>query len=210
MTLTNPFVALVLAAACGCSAPPGTGLIGGDVPAAPGPNASVADDAGAAMSPGPMSPATSGTDAGGPVAATADAGKNETGAPPPPPPPPPPSVFNGAGAFVTMTAADTHNAGQNCMNGCHNHGFTFAGTLTNGAGAAVAGAEVRLVDSTGAAISVFTGPSGNFHSSTPFTGAAHVGARTATKAVDMVGTIAVGGCNGCHTTGGTVTPIHVP
>ena len=209
MTTTNAFVALFLAAACGCSAPPGDGLLGGDIPAAAGgPNGSVADDAGA--SPGPTSPATSGTDDGGAVVAQADAGRSETGAPPPPPPPP--SVFNGAGPFVTTTAADTHNAGQNCMNGCHNHGFTFAGTLTNGAGAAVAGAEVRLVDSTGVAISVFTGPSGNFHSSTPFTGTAHVGARTATKVVNMVGTItaAGGGCNGCHATGATVAPIHVP
>jgi hypothetical protein len=209
MITKNLGVALILAAVCGCSAPPGSGLLGGDLPAGGGPNGSFADDAGAAASPGPMSPATSGTDDGGVPVATVDAGMTETGAPPPPPPP---SVFNGAGAFVSTTAADTHNAGQNCMNGCHNHGFTFAGTLTNGAGAPVAGAEVRLVDSTGAAISVFTGPSGNFHSSTPFTGAAHVGARTATKTVNMVGTItaASGGCNGCHATGGTVTPIHVP
>lgn len=209
MTSQKRFAALLLAVACGCSSPLGGGLIGGEDPAGAGggPSASSAGDAGGATDPGPMSPAmNSAEDGGGPVA-TSDAGKSETGAPPPPPPP---SVFNGAGAFVASTAGDTHNAGQNCMNGCHNHGFTFAGTLKDGAGNGVAGAEVRLVDSSGAAITVHTGTNGNFHSATPFSGPAHVGARTATKAVDMVGMITAGGCNGCHATGGTATPIHVP
>jgi hypothetical protein len=121
--------------------------------------------------------------------------------------------FAGAPAFVTQVAGTTHNAGQNCMGGCHNHGFTFAGTLTDGAGNAVAGAEVRLVDAAGNATVVHTGSNGNFHSSTPWTGPARVGARTATNTAVMVGALttpANGGCNGCHATGGTVAPIHVP
>ena len=126
------------------------------------------------------------------------------------PPPPPTSVFTGAGAFVGRTTSSTHNAGQNCMGSCHDHSFTFAGTLTDGAGNGVAGAEVRLVDGSGTAITVHTGPEGNFHSTIPFAGAAHVGARTASNTVDMVSTITNGGCNGCHATGGTTTPIHVP
>ncbi len=128
------------------------------------------------------------------------------------PPPPPPNVFTGAPAFVAQIAAGTHNAAQNCMGGCHNHGFTFAGTLTDGVGNGVAGAEVRLVDANGTAISVHTGPEGNFHSSTPFVAPAHVGARNATKTALMVTslTAANGGCNGCHKTGGATTPIHLP
>ena len=128
------------------------------------------------------------------------------------PPPPPPNVFTGAPGFVSSIAADTHNAGQNCMGGCHDHGFTFAGTLTDGVGNGVAGAEVRLVDANGTAISVHTGTNGNFHSSTPFVAPAHVGARNATKTALMIGslTLANGGCNGCHKTGGTAPMIHLP
>jgi hypothetical protein len=129
-----------------------------------------------------------------------------------PPPPPPTDVFTGAPAFVSQTAGGTHNAGKNCMGGCHNHGFTFAGTVTNGAGAGVAGAEVRLVDANGKAISVYTGSNGNFHSSTSFVAPAKVGVRNAAaKAIMITGlTAAQGGCNGCHATGGTQTPIHLP
>ncbi len=127
-------------------------------------------------------------------------------------PPPAGNVFTGAPAFVSQTAGSTHTAGLNCMGGCHNHGFTFAGTLTDGNGKGVAGAEVRLVDAKGVAISVHTGSNGNFHSSTSFTGPAHVGARNAATTVVMATALqpANGGCNGCHTTGGTTTPIHLP
>jgi hypothetical protein len=122
------------------------------------------------------------------------------------------NVFSDAGAFTSQTAGSTHNMGKNCMGGCHNHGFTFAGTLTDGAGNGVAGAEVRLVDANGKAISVYTGTNGNFHSSTSWTAPAHVGARNAANTVLMVTSLAStnGGCNGCHVTGGTVVPIHIP
>ena len=127
-------------------------------------------------------------------------------------PVPPSDVFTGAPGFVSTVGASSHNAGQDCMNGCHDHGFTFAGTLTDGAGKGVAGAEVRLVDANGKAISVHTGPNGNFHSSTTFTGPSNVGARDASNKALMVATIqpANGGCNGCHANGGTTAPIHLP
>ena len=129
-----------------------------------------------------------------------------------PPPPPPVDVFTNAPAFVSTIAPDSHNAGQNCMSGCHDHGFTFAGTLTDGHGNSVVGAEVRLVDKNGAQISVHTDPSGNFRSSTPFTAPAHVGARDATNKAMMVTALTAsnGGCNGCHANGGSVAPIHLP
>jgi hypothetical protein len=128
--------------------------------------------------------------------------------------PPPAGVdpFAGAPAFASQVGPDSHNAGQNCMGGCHNHGFTFAGTLVDAAGNGVAGAEVRLLDTSGVAVSVYTGPNGNFHSSATFTAPAHVGARDATNKALMVTALAAsnGGCNGCHATGGTVAPIHLP
>lgn len=214
---SNLFAALLVAVACGCSGTTGSGLLNGEDPAG-GANAAPTDsasDGGASGEPGsPGTPGAPGPTGPGPVSGmdsgtvgVPDAGHDSAA---PPPPPPPPGVFDGAGAFVAATAAATHHAGENCMNGCHNHGFTFAGTLTDGAGNGVAGAEVRLVDANGTAILVNTGSTGNFHSTTAFTGASHVGARTATKTVNMSGTITNGACNGCHVGGGTTTPIHVP
>jgi hypothetical protein len=121
-------------------------------------------------------------------------------------PPPPSDVFTGAPAFNCTALGNSHNAGNNCMN-CHNGAggapkFTFAGTLRNTAGAIVAGAEVRLVDSAGKAISVCSDNSGNFHTGQTWTAAAHVGVRNASKKALMVSTITDGGCNGCHVTGG--------
>jgi hypothetical protein len=128
------------------------------------------------------------------------------------PPPPPPDVFTGAPAYVSTVSASSHNAGQDCMNGCHNHGFTFAGTLTDGNGKGLAGAEVRLVDASGKAISVHTSANGNFHSSTSFAAPARVGARNAASKAIMVTslTAANGGCNSCHATGASTLPIHLP
>ena len=130
------------------------------------------------------------------------------------PPPPATDAFTGAGAFVSQSGGSGHhNPGKNCMGGCHNHGFTFAGTLFDAAGAPVSSAEVRLVDSAGKAILVHSGTNGNFYSSTPWTPPAHVAARTAANKVVMVAALSAasnGGCNGCHTTGGTAPKIHVP
>ena len=126
-------------------------------------------------------------------------------------PPPPSDVFTNAPPYVKTVAQSAHNAGKDCMDGCHNHGFTFAGTIYDAAGKAVAGAEVRLVDANGKAISVHSGSDGNFHSSSSWTGPAHVGARDATNKALMVSTLATGkGCNGCHTNGGTAPKIHLP
>jgi hypothetical protein len=174
--------------------------------------AASSDDAGGGST--SMSTTATGSDGGeGGTVDPQDAGK----APPPPPPadagaPPTVDVFTGAPAFVSNVASDSHNAGQNCMGGCHDHGFTFAGTLTDGNGNGVAGAEVRLVDTNGVAISVYTGSNGNFHSSTAFTAPAHVGARDAADKALMITALTAsnGGCNGCHATGGAVAPIHLP
>jgi hypothetical protein len=122
-------------------------------------------------------------------------------------------VFAGQPAYALGTPVNGyHNPGQNCMGGCHNHGFTFAGTIYDGSGTAVSGAEVRLVDSTGNGISVYSGTNGNFYSSAAWTASATVGARNATNTQLMVESLSSsqGGCNGCHATGGATSQVHLP
>jgi hypothetical protein len=121
-------------------------------------------------------------------------------------------VFAGEGAYVSMSGGSGHhNAGQDCMSSCHNHGFTFAGTLYNGSGSAVSNAEVRLVDSTGKGISAYSGTNGNFYSSSSWTGPGTVGVRDATNpGIDMVATVSTGvGCNSCHSSSGSTSQIYV-
>jgi hypothetical protein len=140
---------------------------------------------------------------------------------------PPASVFNGAPPFTPATGSSTHNAGKDCMQ-CHAGGggnapqFAFGGTLYDGSGKAVVGAEVRFVNASGTATSVYTGPSGTFYSrGSGFAGPAHVGVRNATSQEDMYTALQAtsqppastgGACSACHCTGGTCTQalIHLP
>jgi hypothetical protein len=134
--------------------------------------------------------------------------------------PPPMSVFTGQPPFASQTGPSTHNAGQNCLN-CHGSGggnvpqFSFGGTLYDGKGNPVVGAEVRMVDAKGTGTNVYTGPQGTFFSEGGgFAAPARVGARNATSTADMLVTLQAsgGGCSSCHCsgTGCSTTPIHLP
>ncbi len=127
------------------------------------------------------------------------------------------NVFATAPKFASNTSGSSHNAGKDCM-GCHASGggeapqFAFGGTLYNGSGSPVAGAEIRVVDANGNATSVYTGPEGNFHGSGSLATPAHAGARNATTTALMVSSLTYGGCNRCHCTGTgcTTAPLHLP
>jgi hypothetical protein len=142
--------------------------------------------------------------------------------------PPPFSVFTGEAPYALgQTSNGNHNAGQDCV-GCHDSQggddapkFTFAGTVVDANGNGVGGAEVRLIDANGLAISVYTDNSGqsnrtgNFGSTKAWVAPAHVGVRNASSSQDMLVTITQtqGGCNACHCSGGgsCVTPeVHLP
>jgi hypothetical protein len=140
--------------------------------------------------------------------------------------PPPSGVFGNAPPYSSNTGQSTHNAGQDCMS-CHNGTtnaptFKFGGTLYDGNGKAVSGAEVRFVDANGAATSVYTGPSGTFYrGGSGFTGPAHVGVRNATSTQEMLTGLQStsqppastgGACSACHCTGTSCTMpvIHLP
>ncbi len=170
----------------------------------------------------PMGSCQASSDAGAGSGETDSSAPSNTGSPPPNPPT---GVFANAAAFQAGTGVSGHhNAGQNCMQSCHNHGFTFAGTVVDATGTGVAGAEVRLVDAKGQVISVYSasgGSQGNFYSKLAFTGPAQVGVRNATSSQNMLTALQTtaqapastgGACNACHCTGGacTIAAVHLP
>jgi hypothetical protein len=120
------------------------------------------------------------------------------------------NVFAQQPPYVATTGTGGHNAGRDC-NQCH--GFGMAGTIYDGRGNPVGGAEIRLVDNAGNAFSVYSGANGNFSGGGGFLAPAHVGARNSTTATLMISPLTYGGCNKCHCTAGancTTTRLHLP
>jgi hypothetical protein len=68
---------------------------------------------------------------------------------------------------MTAPGSGHHNPGQDCMNSCHNHGFTLAGTMYSSAsgGSTLSGAVVTVKDSTGRTFDMVTMLNGNFYTS---------------------------------------------
>jgi hypothetical protein len=134
------------------------------------------------------------------------------------------STVSGADASVFMcrdrVAADTlsnghHNPGQNCLNGCHNHGFTLAGTLytTAAGGTPVKGGSITVVDKNGQTFDMVSQLNGNYYTTKPLTFPVTVTASLCPDSKPMSATIpsGSGGCNksGCHTAGAQGR-VHVP
>ncbi len=106
---------------------------------------------------------------------------------------------------VSGLTSGQHNAGQNCMNGCHNHGFTLAGTLYAAGGAALAGGTITVTDAAGATHDVVSQQNGNFYTSIPIAYPATVYASACPSVKPMVANVAASGagCNSCHTPAAT-------
>jgi len=162
-----------------------------------------------------------GLDAGTPIAVQGDGG---------------PDPFLGAPAYAAQTGPTTHNPGLSCIqSGCHaisggTNGapnFVLGGTVYEDyvGKTAASGVEIRVVDSVGNAVSVYSGPAGTFYLGPAGDGGVvfpiAVGARNATSTRPMITTVtsALGSCDQatCHVPGGgpmTSTgnyyPIHVP
>lgn len=107
-----------------------------------------------------------------------------------------------------------HNPGQDCMNGCHDHGFTAAGTIftTASSSTPVTGATVYIVDANNQVVSTQSQLNGNFFTSIALTFPITVLATSCPTVDHMTATVAgsgSAGCNqsGCHTSGNW---IHVP
>src|SRR5262245_16680908 len=60
------------------------------------------------------------------------------------------TAFPCKNAVTTALSGGHHNAGQDCLQGCHNHGFTLSGTLYDAAGTtALPGASITVKDAGG-------------------------------------------------------------
>jgi len=122
------------------------------------------------------------------------------------------AVFASGSTFAASGkgCSGQHNVGKDCLQ-CH--GFAFAGTIYDGSGKALSGVEVRVVDSTGMAISTYSCTNGNFYvQNGSFTAPGHTAARNAASTTSMVSAMTNGGCNSCHCTGAgcVTTRIHLP
>ncbi len=103
------------------------------------------------------------------------------------------------------------------MNGCHNHGFTLAGTLYSGS-TALAGATITVTDSSGATIPIVSQENGNFYTTQAVQFPVQVSASDcpntqvmSTPIHQTTGTT-YAGCNqrGCHEPAAGQGPIHLP
>lgn len=116
---------------------------------------------------------------------------------------------------VTQYDTGHHNTGRNCMDGCHNHGFTLAGTLYTGAlnNTGYAGATITIKDSANRTIDLVVMANGNFYTSQAISFPAVVMASACPQGAKMNGQIGSGSCNtaACHAqAGGAAGQIHLP
>ncbi|MBX3156206.1 MAG: hypothetical protein KF773_09430 [Deltaproteobacteria bacterium] len=106
-----------------------------------------------------------------------------------------------------------HFSGRDCMDGCHNHGFTLAGTLfTNATGnTAYVGATITIVDANNARTDLVVRQNGNFYTSKSFAFPVKVRASSCPLGKDMVATSPNGRCNSgaCHNQS-TGVQMHLP
>jgi hypothetical protein len=126
------------------------------------------------------------------------------------------SGSNGCVNQVTTALGDGHhNPGQDCMNACHNHGFTLAGTIYTSVNSntAVTGATVSVTDANGQKIAIVSQLNGNFYTSQAVAFPVTVNASSCPNIQKMSAQVAQGqgGCNrtGCHT-GGAQGHIYLP
>lgn len=116
------------------------------------------------------------------------------------------------------TGLDTghHNPGQNCLQGCHDHGFYMAGTLYSSASGSspVSGASITFIDADGMTGDMQSNLNGNFWWSLPVKFPVRIIASLCpdVQPMNMMVTAAEAGCNkqGCHSASGGFGRIHLP
>jgi hypothetical protein len=106
-----------------------------------------------------------------------------------------------------------HNTGQSCFQGCHNHGFTLAGTLyTNATGnTGFGGAWITIIDANNVTKNIPVHSNGNFYTSEAIAFPVLTFASSCPSAVMMNTESPNGNCNAgnCHP-GASQQQIHLP
>jgi hypothetical protein len=105
-----------------------------------------------------------------------------------------------------------HNPGMDCMSGCHNHGFSIAGTLYESDGVTpAANATITIVDAANNSQDIVTSTNGNFFSFIPALPPVTVTGSLCPSTQVMVAKPTTGACNsgGCHEPGGVQGTIHL-
>jgi hypothetical protein len=128
-----------------------------------------------------------------------------------------PVAFTCRAKVTSGNTGGHHNPGMDCMDSCHNHGFTLAGTAyTSANGAAVAsGATVTAIDAANHVVDMVVQTNGNFFTSTPVTYPVTIYASDCPTIQMMTAPLtqmADTGCNqsGCHAAGSAQGRIHLP
>jgi hypothetical protein len=107
---------------------------------------------------------------------------------------------------------------MDCMNSCHDHGFTVAGTLwTSSAGTTPdPGAYVTVIDASSNKLNIVVDTNGNFYTSTSVTFPLTVYASECPMVTAMTAQVtaesgSVVGCNqtSCHGSGGNPGPMYL-
>lgn len=117
--------------------------------------------------------------------------------------------------LVNNVGSGTHHPGEDCQGACHNHGFTFGGTLFAAANSTtpLVGATITVVDAAGKTLDVVSQRNGNFYTSQAIAFPVTVTASLCPSVAPMVTkvTATLDGCNkgGCHVAGATGV-IHLP
>jgi hypothetical protein len=120
-----------------------------------------------------------------------------------PPPCKPPNIIHGDGK---------HNPTMDCMNGCHDHGFSIAGTLMMAdLSTPASNATVTVVDANNFSQDIIAGTNGNFFSFLPVTYPIRITASMCPSTQVMVSQPTSGACNatGCHEPGGVQGLMHL-
>jgi hypothetical protein len=129
-----------------------------------------------------------------------------------------PTQFTCRNKITTGLDTGHHNAGQDCQQSCHNHGFFMSGTIyTSATGTTPApGVSLTFIDANGMTGDMVSGLNGNFWWAVlPVTFPVKIIASSCPDIKPMMMTINASGagCNktGCHDTSGTSgNRIHLP
>ena len=115
---------------------------------------------------------------------------------------------------LTSVGDGHHHPGENCLNSCHNHGFTLAGTMTTSTTSTTpfVGASVTVKDANGHTFDMVTQANGNFYTSSAVTFPITITASACPSIHAMTSTVTAGGCNktGCHAATGGAGHITLP